>query len=401
MKRFRCAMMASLLLAGLFSFASGAGKPIDSIEVMGIVRDSVTQAAIPQVAVLLAAINPLTFNPNNLSTLKYDTLSTLGDGSFDYYLKNVDPNATILAYGVQKSGYMLKYGFTPITVVPGNPLFIDAIQLAPTPALATDILTVSGKIVDSATGQPVPNAVVAMSGLGNLDTINKSMVTGSDGTFSKQVSVTNDPAHKVLLWYVTKTGFNRTGGQVAIGAATTIDLGTIKLGAGLQITNDKDTLTVSGTVVDAGNQVAIANVKIVMSGLGADTSGNTATTGADGKFSKQVIVTNVSAFKALVYGATKSGYVPFAGQVAIASKTIDLGTIDLTATAGTINGGMKSVASITRANNMRIYSLRGQLLYAGAVIPTENVLHAYHTSVIVNYRCNNYTINSVRVVPAK
>lgn len=392
MKRLCMAVLCSLVFAGMFTMTSAATR---DIEVSGLCKDALTDNPVPEVSVFLAAINPLTFNPANLATLKYDTLRTGYDGMFDYIIK-ADPAATILAYGVQKNGYVLQYNFVSIT---STIMFLEPIIMQRNTNLVTDQISVSGTVVDSTTGQPVAGAVVSMSGFGKLDTTGNSTVTGADGKFSKQVSIKNLSTQKLLLWAVTKTGYNASAGQLPV-SGTTMDLGTIKISTVMKIANTIDTLQVSGTVVDDATGSPIANAKVVMSGLGADTAGNTAMTGADGKFSKQVIVTNLSAFKALVYVVSKTGCTPNGGQVVITSKTIDLGTIKLVGPTGTINSNLKSVATAIRANNIQIYSLRGQLLYAGALVAPEKVVQN-RTPVIVNYRINNRTINSVKVVTAK
>jgi hypothetical protein len=397
MKKVCSMVVASLLLAGLFSFSSAATK---AIHVTGVVRNALTQNSIPEAAVLVAGIDPLTFNPSNLSSLKYDTLTAFIDGSFDYDM-TVDANATILAYGFQKPGFIMTYGFTTIT---GNYIDLGVILLQPASSVVTDNITISGTVVDSATGQPVAGAVVSAVGLGKLDTTGNSTVTGADGKFSKLVSLKNQSTQKVMLWAVTKTGYKASGGQVALGAGTTIDLGTIKIASNsIIITTTTDTLTVSGTVVDANTSAAIAGATVVLTGLGPDNAAaNTTTTDADGKFSKQVIITNLSAFPAVVYTVSKTGYSKLIGQSVIPvpnpTKAVDVGTIQMVPGTAIKNA---IATSTTSANNMKVYSLRGQLLYAGPVMATERILKLQNAAMIVTYCVNNRTLNTVKLVPGK
>ena len=158
----------------------------------------------------------------------------------------------------------------------------------------------------------------------------------------------------------------------------------------------------SGTVVDSATSTPLGNALVIMTGLGSiDTTGNTVRTANNGTFSKRVIVSNSSTLRVLLYTVSKTGYNANGGQATITSKTLNLGTIKLKLIPITSTSVTKQLAIQQRIDNIQVYSLRGQLLYAGPVVATEKILQAQHTPVIVNFRCIDRTVNSVKFVPAK
>lgn len=274
-------------------------------------------------------------------------------------------------------------------------------------ASAQTTITVSGTVKDSATGQPIAQATILLTATdvttlmlsqGSLTNLKFDTVyTGADGSFSRAIHAT--ATQNILGWMVTKTGYQMKYSIYPFTATTTtISLGTILL-AGVN-NSVKDTVTVSGTVVDSITGSPVANALVGMTGLlSLDTTGNTVFTGANGTFSKKVIINNAATARILIYAVAKNGYTPGGGQAAITSKTINLGTIRLKPIVTVVVA--RPLATPSRANNLQIFSLRGQLLYAGPVVSAEKVLQTRHTPVIMNFRHNDRTINSVKIVPSK
>jgi len=232
---------------------------------------------------------------------------------------------------------------------------------------------VTGKVVDSVTSAAIPNAKIILSGLTVISISQPidsnairnlkydTVYSKTDGTFSDTLVVVQTT--NLLVYGVLKQGYAITYSFTLILLGS-VDLGVIKVGKPADLI--KDTITVSGTVVDSASGAAIAGVQMIMTGLGSfDTTGNTAVTDVQGKITKQVIVGNSAADRVLTYLVSKNGYFPAFGQQAISGKTLDIGTIKLKSNGQGIIVSNKVISKPDALQTVALYSVRGQLLYSG------------------------------------
>lgn len=216
------AIMLFLLLMCVLSPAMAQQK---TVTVSGKVVDSLTGAAIPGAAIILSAITgTLTTNPDSLGNLKYDTVYSNATGNFSQAL-TVSQSANILVYGVLKQDYQIKYSYTFMLL---NTVSLGNIKLSKAGDLIKDTITVTGIVVDSATGAGIVGAQLIMSGLGSFDTSGNTALTGSGGSFSKQVIAGNSAAGRELVYMASMDGYQPMVGQQQISGKT-LDLGTIRL----------------------------------------------------------------------------------------------------------------------------------------------------------------------------
>ncbi len=245
------------------------------------------------------------------------------------------------------------------------------------PAMAQQkTVTVSGKVVDSLTGAAVPGATIVLSAItatisidpNNLGNLSYDTVySNTTGNFSHAFTVSQSA--NLLIYGILKQDY-QIKYSYTLMLSNSINLGTIKLSKATVLT--RDTITVSGIVVDSSTGTGIVGAQLIMSGMSAfDTSGNTALTGSGGAFSKQVIVENAAAGNELVYMASYDGYQPMAGQQQISGKTLDLGTISLKKINQGVIFPLRGFQQASGVNSIRVYSLQGRLLYTGAVCPID------------------------------
>jgi hypothetical protein len=274
-------------------------------------------------------------------------------------------------------------------------------------AAAQRTITVSGVVVDSVTMQPVPNATVLLldtstnidtSAIGSID-ISKlkpdSVLTTANGSFSKPLTVPY--ANIILAYMVVKEGyfldFNFT-----LMLSTTINLDTIKL-----IPNaiaPKDTVTVSGTIVDSTTGIGIPGALIGLSGGDLDTAGKTAVADNQGNFSRQVIVSKVGTFTIVGYIAYKDGYNPAVGTKNATGKTVDLGIIKLLPNTQ-VRWTMRAAIPVPiRATNMTLYSLNGQRIYTGPGMPLKRAIRLPTSAVVADFKMHGTAIGRKKVIPA-
>jgi hypothetical protein len=271
-------------------------------------------------------------------------------------------------------------------------------------AAATTLITVTGTVVDSATGAPVPQAMILLfdtstinidpSNLGalKLDTV----FSGTDGKFQYQMTIN---AQSFILGY----GVLKQGYQIKYSAAgilfTTVNLGTLKISK--MDTSVKDTLMVSGTVVDSVSGIGVNGALVIMStGGGFDTIGNTILTSADGTFSKQVIVNKLNGASIVSYIITDRNYQTKLGQNTATGKQLDLGTIFLKRTMDAVRSGAQFGMIQAQANRMSIYALNGRLLYTGRIVPLDKIEQGQTGAVIVKLANENTTIGTKIYMPA-
>jgi hypothetical protein len=265
-------------------------------------------------------------------------------------------------------------------------------------------ITVSGVVVDSVTGQPVQNAIVLLYDAQtlNIDTSDLSTLdldtafTASNGSFSK--TITAPSTNLILIYAVVMEGYSLYYSGTAL-LTTTISLPTIKL-----VPTDlaaKDTITVSGKVVDSATGIGIPDAIVGLSGGDLDTVGKTAITDANGNFSRQVIINKVGALTIVGYVAYKDGYNPAIGQKTATGKTVDLGNIILSRNTPVLWKAQQRVRLRNIATSMTIYSMNGRKLYTGRVAPLNRVIEHSTSAVLVEFRHNGSIIDRKKVMPER
>ncbi|MDD5676325.1 MAG: hypothetical protein PHC61_19285 [Chitinivibrionales bacterium] len=218
MKKSSGLLMASFLVVGFFLSSSAFAK---AITVSGVVQDSLAGTPISQATILLYASDSLNIDMNNL---QFDSTHTGADGTFSHPM-TVSQNAIFLFYGVLKQGYPVKYSLAGILLPTVN---LNTIKLNKITPLVQDTLTVSGSVVDSATGSGIGGVVIIMSGLGSFDTTGNSAVTGNNGAFQKRVIIGNAPSNQMLNYLIAKDGYKPAVGQTQVPGKQ-VDLGSIVL----------------------------------------------------------------------------------------------------------------------------------------------------------------------------
>jgi hypothetical protein len=271
-------------------------------------------------------------------------------------------------------------------------------------AAQTKSITVTGTVVDSATGAPVSQAMILLfdtstinidpSNLGalKLDTV----FSGTDGKFQYQMTISTQ---SIILGY----GVLKQGYQIKYSAAgilfTTVNLGTIRISK--LDTSVKDTILVSGTVVDSASGAGVGGALVIMSsGGGIDTVGNSALTNADGTFSKQVIISKLNGASIVSYVITDQNYQPAFGQNTATGKQLDLGTILLKRINNAVRQEVKPGSRRAQANRMSVYALNGRLVYAGRVQPLDKIAQCRSDEVIVEFANDHSTIAARKYAPA-
>lgn len=209
MKKVYYLFWTTLLFASLLQSAFGQDK---EITVTGKVTDT-AGTAIDQAMVILGS--------GLVSS--GDTVYTGNDGSFNTKI-TVNQNAYGIMYRISKTGFNAKTGYGMIDSTSNT---VDLGTVVLTKGISQNI-TVSGRVVDSATGAPIENALVRLSTtISIVDTIYDSAYTDKDGKFSKEMApgIWIQPR---LLYLVTKDGYLMKYGTEMI-QGTTVDLGDIKL----------------------------------------------------------------------------------------------------------------------------------------------------------------------------
>jgi hypothetical protein len=262
-------------------------------------------------------------------------------------------------------------------------------------------ITVSGTVVDSVTGQPVENAVVLLydaSSL-NIDTSDLSTLeldtafTTSNGSFSKTISAPS--SNLILIYAVVSQGYSFYFSGTAL-MSTTIKLDTIKL-----VPTDlatKDTITVSGKVVDSATGSGIPGAIIGISGGDLDTTGKSFATDASGNFTRQVIINKIGSSTIVGYIAYKDGYTPAMGQKTATGKTVDLGIITLSRNTPVLWKAQSRVWLQNNPTSMALYSLNGRRLSTGRVAPLNRLSLHSTNAALVEFRHNGSIIDRKKVL---
>jgi hypothetical protein len=256
-------------------------------------------------------------------------------------------------------------------------------------------ITVAATVIDSASRQPIPEARVMfytsstiqfdssnmakMVGNSKLDTA----TCGSNGKLSFPMKIASNslvlvcPAFKKDYVMGYKTVFLQP-------TATSVDIGSIKLQKWMN--SRKDTLTITGTLIDSATLSPMPGCFIYINGLGGwDTAGNTSVSGADGKFSKKVII--ASLVKTLAYTVVKEqdmSWLKSGMRQYATSKQISLGTMRLPTQMSGILTNNVIVRSQPGAKGLKIYTISGGLLYSGPVSSFGKIQRRFpYTSVVI------------------
>ncbi len=229
-------LISFFIVVCFFSYADAAEK---TVTVSGKITDNATSQPIPQAMVLLFAVSTIAIDMNHLadflkSVKNIDTVFSNADGSFSDSLKASQDAIGVVCVPL-KQGYQMDYHATLLSPTIKTVNF-GAIKLEKSDLLPRDTIRVSGIVVDSATGIPLDNCWIVMSGFESWDTAGNTVFTGGNGAFSKQVIIAGTSSTKTLLFFASKTGYENTGGQLQVSGKQ-VDLGTIKLskpGAGVK-----------------------------------------------------------------------------------------------------------------------------------------------------------------------
>lgn len=231
----------------------------------------------------------------------------------------VDQNAYGITYKITRYGYQAKNGYSLFTTA--TTLDLGTISLTPWQIRK---ITVTGTVLDTSTGNPVPQALVTLKtsniGIGKKDTV----YADDKGNFKIEIDVTGNQITPILYYSVEKKGYLTKTGQAPI-LGLIVDLGKIFLTPGLN-----KTVVVSGTVLDTatGKPVSQALVTLKTSNMSVDPP-DTVYTDNDGYFKKEVVIRISVITPTLYYSVEKKTYQTKTGQAPITGQTLDLGKIFL------------------------------------------------------------------------
>jgi hypothetical protein len=213
----------------MFVFLANAQR---TITVTGPVQDSATGSPVAGALVLLLDTNTISIDLTKLTGLQFDSTVSGADGKISYNMK-IATNSYILGYAIVKQGYQLVYNGAAISPT-ATTVSLGVIKIAASGATPLDTLTVSGKVVDSLTNVGLGGALVVMSGLGAVDTASGNRVlTNADGTFSKQVIISELNNSPIVGYVVNQLGYTTKIGE-KLASGKQLDLGTIPLSPNLQ-----------------------------------------------------------------------------------------------------------------------------------------------------------------------
>lgn len=252
-------------------------------------------------------------------------------------------------------------------------------------------ITVLGTVSDTG-GNPVDRAIILIT----RDTISvtptsDTIYSGPDGNFSKKIRI-NDNAIGVAYaaskrGYQTKYGYGRITG-------TTCNLGTIvlrKSGSGTRIVH------VFGSVFNARTDKPVNEALVILTTTGNITDPLDSTySGTDGAFYKAITIDSSGISQVapqLIYRIEKEGFAPVQSRERIRTDTVDLGKITIQPNPTSIENGNPLFFTFAVANNIAIYSLKGQLIYTGTEMNIDKLVHLGLISrsqpIIISYKFNN------------
>lgn len=244
---------------------------------------------------------------------------------------------------------------------------------------------VFGIVVDTFS-TPIPEASIVVSTMGGpgggviLDTL----TSGIDGKFAKDIVYSQDLER--IRYTVYKQGYRAVNGNKDV-VQDTADVGTITLRMGLS-----NTVYVFGTVVDTADN-PLTGVQVILStqGIGGIQILDTLHSGNDGNFAGNVEISSGYVFR-INYAASKDGYLTAEGNGNVMRDTCDLDTITLRPGPTPIMNNTVLVTIGTKPDRIKLFNLKGQLLYYGQELNFRKVLQgkrAHSQMFIVHYLLDN------------
>jgi hypothetical protein len=230
-------------------------------------------------------------------------------------------------------------------------------------------ITVNGTIVDSETGDPVPDVLIFftdnISDVLNSDAnaiMNNGQSTESDnsGKFSSEISVGES---SFLLTGIFVKGDYQIEAKAITILGGTANFNTIKIKK-----EEFRNIQVSGIIKDASSKEPISDVtvKVTNTTIIIDSTYYTLTTDNEGKFIQEMKIGKGGIVPPhILYSVKKTGYDSLGNMISVDGKSdIDLGTIYITGiTPIKINSTAKNILS--KPISILVYSLNGKLLYSG------------------------------------
>lgn len=371
--------MSMILLTGMiFSVFS----QIQVATILGTVLDTTTGKPIEKATVVLF--------PSSLGIIAPETTYTNTDGKFIKDIKFPPlPEKKVIYYTIYKKGYTPKKGLKDVEA---QIVDVGNIKLA-----QVVTVTVIGTVLDSITLKPVPDASVVLK---SNDTV--SVITNETGLFKAVIDVDPSQTNPVIQYAVNKKGYAIKIGEKKIDG-NPVDLGNILLSRKLS----PQKITVTGTVMDTGTGKPVSGAMILLT-TNLQPSGIVDTTYSDekGNFAKVIqpgIIGVVPPVPVVTYVVMKERYVPKKGQQEIAGQLVDLGKIFLLEIQTEIQLPV-STPVLKAPDNIQVFSLNGQLLYAGPMLSVKmlsgkGVIHG--NPVIVSFRVNNTSLYSRKIVGAR
>lgn len=253
---------------------------------------------------------------------------------------------------------------------------------------------VFGLVVDTA-DNPIADALIIISTMGGpgggevLDTLS----SGADGKFAKDI-VYNEDLERVR-YAASKEGYTAANGMGDV-VQDTADLDTITLRPGGTPVN----IYVFGMVVDTSDN-PIADVQIILStqGTGGIQVLDTLSSGNDGNFAENVEVSEY-VFR-INYEASKDGYLTAEGNGNVMQDTCDLDTITLIPGPTPIINNVVQVTIGTKPNKIKLFNLKGQMLYYGSELDLKKALQgkiARSQMLTVHYMLDNTVLYREKII---
>ena len=225
---------------------------------------------------------------------------------------------------------------------------------------------VFGTVVDTSSA-PIPEASIVIStmkGPGGGEILD-TLTSGVDGTFAKDIVYSQDLER--IRYTVYKTGYRTVNGREDV-VQDTADLDTITMRGGVA-----NTVYVFGMVVDTlDNPLAGVQVILNAQGMGGMQMVDTLTSEADGNFAGNFDIGTPYVFR-INYEASKSGYLTTEGVGNVINDTCNLDTIILEIDPTPIIN-IVQVTIGKKPNKVKLFNLRGQMLYYGQELDLKKVL---------------------------
>lgn len=185
-------------------------------------------------------------------------------------------------------------------------LVLRSLLLAAKPRVNPDLVVLSGKVIDSDTGLPLPNVVVVLAG-----NASETVYTDASGLFALQGLEAGNYSLSI-----TPEGFSGITWSGTLSPGTDRDLGELRL---IRLSEGQNPTTgfVQGRITNAGSGNPLSDVLISVSG-----TNNSAVTDSDGRY----VISGVNP-GAIEVTANKQGYLPKGGTATIeAGQTLYFST---------------------------------------------------------------------------